>query len=90
MSALIFCASLVSCVYVSGKTVRLNLELRDIYAKKIEVEKEVTRLKYDDVKLSSLESLKQRSISLGFVPLNSQLLTVDISQSLPLALGSVR
>ena len=66
------------------------MRLKEISSKKIELEKEVSRLRYDDIKLSSLESVKERSVMLGFVPMNTQLLTLDITQSPPLALNSIR
>jgi len=82
----VFILSLVSRIYFTSSFAAKNVMMRDLYVQKGNLQQEVTRLQYDDLKLSSLENIKQRAYDLSFVNQEGVLLSLDLTVSPPLAL----
>jgi len=77
LSILVFIFSLVSKFCLCGSITVKNSSLKDIYAQKIELEKEISKLSYIDSTMSSISYVDQKAKSLGFVEMNSRLLSLD-------------
>lgn len=70
-------SSIIFRVYCSNILAEKNSELRSLYSKKIDIEKELSRLSYIDAELSSLKAIESRAKSNGFIELQGTLLSID-------------
>lgn len=82
----LFIISILSRLLVASSFAAKNSQMRDLYVQKSTLEQEVTRLKYDDLRLSSLDQIESRAKTLGFNYQKDLLLSVDLTVSSPLAL----
>ena len=86
----LFAVTFLARLYFSGIFATKNDELKDLYEKKISLEKEITRLSYEDSRLSSLNYIVNSAQGLGFVEMKGNLLSLDLKSSSPLAANSIR
>ena len=69
--------SILFRVYCSNILAIKNTELRNFSLKKIDLEKEVSKLDYIDSGLSSLSSLEEKARTLGFVDQTDSLVSLN-------------
>ena len=81
----IFLVTFVTRLYVAGQSAAKNVEIKDLYTQKQALQKDVTRLRYEDLRLSSLSAVQDRAMHNGFIPFEQALLSIDIRTSQPLA-----
>ncbi len=86
LSVFLFVASFAGRLYIASVMASKNIELKELYVKKIILNQDLTRLEYENLQLSSLSIIETRAKQLGFVPLNGLLSSIDIDVSEPLAL----
>lgn len=86
----LFAVSVLGRMYCSNHLVVKNEELRVLHMEKIELEKEISSLKYQDSQLSSLSYVESKALELGFVPLSESLLSLNVDAPLPVAALSVQ
>jgi hypothetical protein len=85
-TVLLFVFSFVARLYFAANLTSKNFELKDLYTQKVELEQQVARMKFENLTLSSLDSLKIRASSLGYIEHQGLLLSLDLTTSKPLAL----
>jgi hypothetical protein len=76
-SLVIFSLSLLTKFYLCGSMNIQNGRLQEMFTKKNELEKEISRLGFLDSSMSSLSYVEDRAKSLGFVEMKSRLLSLD-------------
>jgi len=62
-----------------------NNNLKELFLRKSALEKEVSRLGFEDSNLSSLAYVENRAKSLGFVEMKERLISVDINSPIQVA-----
>lgn len=71
----------ISCcgfkLYLSNSLAIKNSQLKDLFDRKSQLEKEVTLLSYEDSVLSSMKEIEIRANQLGFVPMKEKLISLD-------------
>lgn len=85
VASVIFGISFVARLYIAGQSAAENVELKNLFANRLQLQQEVTRLRYDDLRLSSIAVVEERAIQAGFVPMKGFLLSLDINASQPIA-----
>ena len=81
VSFVLLFVTLIARLYFSGAVAAKNEELRGLLDTKSQLEKEITRLKYEESKLDSLTHVEENAKRLGFVPMQGSLASIDISSS---------
>lgn len=77
VSLCLFIASIGLRIYCSSNMAVRNNELKALYDKKLELEKEITNLTYIDSNLSSLKYVEKNAFDLGFIKMDSNLKALD-------------
>ncbi|OGC38744.1 hypothetical protein A3K42_01760 [candidate division WWE3 bacterium RBG_13_37_7] len=85
LSAVMLLVSITFRVYSANCLVVDNKKLIELYAKKDSIEREMLRLSYKNAELSSLSTIEKKASELGFIPLTSSLLSVDIKTPVSIA-----
>lgn len=65
-SLIIFILSLAFQVYISNSTALKGKDFQELYARKLELEKEIAYLEFEESQLSSLSYIEQTASDLGF------------------------
>ena len=79
LSLVALVVSVLVRIYFSNSLVSDNRHLNDLFTKRDELKKEISRLTYVENNLSALDVLEQRSTSLGFVKMTNSLLSLEVS-----------
>jgi cell division protein FtsB len=90
ISLVFFMLCLLGRVYCSNRLVVKNGDLKYLYNKKVELEKQISSLKYEESRLSSLGYLESRARELGFVPMNDSLMSLNLDAPVPVAVLPVQ
>jgi biopolymer transport protein ExbB/TolQ len=78
-SALVlFVASIGFKLVLTGNLAVRNDELEEAFASRSELEKMVSRLKFESSELSCMELIEERAKRLGFIEMQENLLSLDI------------
>jgi len=79
LSLVTLVVSVLVRIYFSNSLVADNKSLNELFVKKDNLQKEISRLTYVENNLSALDVLVKRSESLGFVKMTNSLLSLDIT-----------
>ena|SRR3989338_8486399 len=85
MSASFFVISFLARLFFAGQSAAKNVELQDLFTTKKDLEQQVSRLKYDDLQISSIAYVEEIAKQQGFAPMGGFLLSLDVAVSPPLA-----
>lgn len=80
-----FILSLGFRIHSSSKLAARNQELKHLSDRKIELEKQLALMEYEDSKYSSLQNVEAAAYTQGFIKSTSPLLTLDINAGTPMA-----
>ncbi|HOM77744.1 MAG TPA: hypothetical protein PLT50_00860 [bacterium] len=77
VSLALFIFSFLLQLFVSSKYAVKNVDLQALSKEKNKISKEVAQLEYENSLLSSLERVETEALSLGFISMNSRVLTIS-------------
>ena len=79
LSLVMLAVSVLVRIYFSNSLVSDNKKLNQLFVRRDELKKEISRLTYVENNLSALDILEQRAYSLGFVKMTNTLLSLDVT-----------
>jgi hypothetical protein len=85
VSASFFTLSFLARLVFAGQSAAKNVEMRGLFSTKLDLEQQVSRLKYDDLRVSSIAYVEQKAKEQGFTQMSGNLLSLDVTVSPPLA-----
>jgi cell division protein FtsB len=85
LSTAFLAISFLARLFFAGQSAAKNVELRDLFATRQDLEQQVSRLKYDDLRVSSIAYVEEKAKQQGFAPMSENLLSLDVTVSPPLA-----
>lgn len=84
-----FVVSFLSRLFFAGQSAAKNVELQDLFATKQNLQQQVSRLKYDDLQISSIAYVEEIAKQQGFAPMGGFLLSLDVAVSPPIASATI-
>lgn len=90
VSILIFVVALSTQIFLSNSFAAKTTDLKDLHLRRGELQKQVSRLEYEDSILSSMSSVESRATELGFLKNNELLASVNIQLPVVLASANIR
>ncbi len=85
ITASLFVISFLARLFFAGQSAAKNVELQDLFVIKQDLQQQVSRLKYDDLQISSIAYVEEVAKQQGFAPMSGFLLSLDVTISPPLA-----
>lgn len=85
LSIFVFVSSIGGKLYLCSVLAVKNGDLEKTIASKKEIEKEISRLSFENSNLSSIEIVEKKAKDLGFVEMSERLLSVDPSAPIQVA-----
>lgn len=80
-----FVITFLAQLFFAGQSAAKNVELQDLLAVKQDIQQQVSRLKYDDLQISSIAYVEEIAKQHGFTSMDGFLLSLDVTVSPPLA-----
>ncbi|HNS71212.1 MAG TPA: hypothetical protein PKK07_00635 [bacterium] len=62
-----------------------NTKLQNMFSERNSIEKEISFLAYIDSSLSSINEIERKALQIGFVPIESRLISLDIEAPVQVA-----
>jgi len=83
--ALFFVISLI-CKFILCNSMAIdNTKLQNMFSERNSIEKEISFLAYVDSSLSSINEIERKALQIGFVPIESRLISLDIEAPVQVA-----
>lgn len=81
LSCFIFVLSITGRVYFFNDLAVKNRDLKNSYDRQVALEEEISRLKYEDSRVSSASFIEQKALKMGFMPMNKPLVSIETTLS---------
>ena len=77
LSIFLFAIGALTKMFLSTNIAIKSGELKNLFEQKSQLEKEVSKLSYENASISSITSVEERAKKLGFVEMKDRLLSLD-------------